>query len=464
MPDHDRLPPHSLDAEMGLLDCALKDTEGAEGCLDTLVERLSDAVDFFYDLRHQKLWRHFRDMHAAGEPVNQETLLIGLRLTEQNELIEHLFELDGKGPSPLNFEFHWKTCNELWRLRRQIRACSAAIEKIYSPDAETNAEQVMEQVEKDILAVRDQQETSTVVSSKALAGDILEVMDGYTRGTGLNKGLLTGFDYYDKMTTGYYGQEYHVLAGRPGTGKTSFALNLVNQICLEQGIPTVFFSLEMTKLQLGLRLISQRSWTDFQRLRTGYLKDEDMRGIAEESVVFAKAPLFIDDLGKQSILSIRSKARRLKRQHGLGFVVIDYLQLIAPAKRLFSREQEVSEVSGEILEMAKELDIPVLILAQLNRQIEQTERWRPPRLSDLRESGQVEQDAHSVTILYTPKIKPGGDDEREYEMVTDTDWSQKRLRVNASICKQRNGPTGDVEFIFWKHSMNFKSFNRGKEL
>lgn len=455
----ERLPPFSLEAERGLLDCCLEDASEAEGCVGRLAERLINVPDFFYDVRHQQLWGHIQTMHQAGQPIGPETLIVGLRLAEQQALVELVTELHGAGPTPLNFEFHYKTCMERWKLRRQLQACARAIEKIHDPGTEKNAAKVIEEVEKDILDVRTAQEESTVVPIKKVCVEVLATMDEYTRGEGLNRGMKTGFDYFDKMTTGFYGKEYHVLAGRPGTGKTSMALNMVNTICGDNGIPTLVYSLEMTQEQLGFRLMAQRAWVDFQRLRTGYLVDADLPKLAKAGAALAKSPLFIDELGKQSILSIRSKARRLWRQQGIGFIVIDYLQLVAPGERMFSREQEVSSISGEILEMAKELGIPVLVLAQLNRQIEQNDRWRPPRLSDLRESGQVEQDAHSVTILYKPKIT----DEAEQDLVAG-DWSKKRLRVNALICKQRNGPTGDVELVFWKDSMNFVGFNRGKEL
>lgn len=464
--DLERVPPHSLEAERGLLDCLLEDREEAEGCVGRLVERLINVTDFFYDVRHGQLWQHIKTMHQAGQPVSPETLIVGLRMADQMPLVEVVTELQGKGPTPANFEFHFKACAETWKLRRQVRACSLAVEKIFDPATQKRASEVIAEVEKDILDVKTAQEESTVVPIKSICLEVLEAMDGYVRGEGLNKGMKTGFDYFDKMTTGFYGQEYHVLAGRPGTGKTSLALNMVNHICVESGVPTLVYSLEMTKLQLGFRMMAQRAWVDFQRLRTGYLVDKDCPKLSEAGAKIAKSPLFIDDLGKQSILSMRSKARRLWRQHGIGFIVIDYLQLVAPPQKDFSREQEVSAVSGEILEMAKELEIPVLVLAQLNRQIEQNDRWRPPRLSDLRESGQVEQDAHSVTILYKPKLKPGISDDmdKELEMVNDPDWSKRRVRVNGLICKQRNGPTGDCEFVFWKDSMNFVGFDRGKEL
>lgn len=456
MKTHDRLPPHSLDAEWGLLACCLM--SGGEDNLALLSERMAGRDDLFFDLRNRTVWSHMADMVHHGRPVDPFTLLQRLEVTGEIEEVGGrnwvLAELPEKSPTPLNFEHFWSECFEQWRLRQQLAVVSEAAQAIYDP--EKPAAEIIESVESGILSAVDAHSDSTIKTAKEMMQGAVQELDGYVKGVGLKRGLTTGFDYFDKMTTGFYGKEMIVLAGRPGTGKTSLLLDFIDNIAIEQRVPTLFFSLEMTWDQLAHRFYCQRGRVDFQRLRTGYMEDADIKKITVAAGQIAESPLQVDDKSGMNILEIRSKARRLKRTHNIGLVAIDYMQLIgAPpsTNRFANRADQMSEISQHILAMAKELDVPVIVLAQLNREVEKSERPRAPRMSDLKESGQIEQDAHNITILYPPL--PGSLTEAEKMMMDNEDWSRTRKRINARICKQRNGPTGDCALTFWKHCMHF---------
>jgi len=456
-PTSDRLPPHSIEAERSLLGSVMIDNGGQEN-LALLSERLSQREHFFYELNHQKLWdSHIAPMARRGDPVDITTLAPRLKVTDDDlGGIASLMEMVDACATPLNFEYYYSECLELWKLRRQLASLTAGVKAIFDP--EKKASEIINEVESLILSAGDTQGESSIVTGRQMMDQCLEDLQGYERMVGLKAGLKTGFDYYDKMTTGFYGSEYIVVAGRPGTGKTSWVMDVMSHVCVTQQMPVLFFSLEMTPNQLGHRWYCQRGGVDFQRLRTGYMEDQDMPKVTTAAVEIKDAPIFVDGKSGIDVLEMRSKARRYKRRHNIGLIVIDYVQLVKPpAGRYYqNREQQVAVISQELLAMCKELDVPVIVLAQLNRDIEKAERARPPQLSDLKESGQIEQDAHNVTILYQPVEKSLSDEEQE--LVKSYDWSNTRRRINARIVKQRNGPTGDCAFTFWKASMHFEEF------
>lgn len=453
----DRLPPHSIEVERSLLGCVLIDNGGAEN-LALLAERLSQRESFFYDLRHQKLWdAHIAPMARRGDPVDITTLGPRLKVAEEDlGGVSYLLECMDACATPLQFEYYYSECLELWKLRRQLASLTEGVKAIFDP--EKKASEIINEVESLVLDAGDAQSESSIVTGKEMMEQCLHDLQGYERMVGLKAGLKTGFDYYDKMTTGLYGSEYIVIAGRPGTGKTSWVMDVMDHVCVSQQIPVLFFSLEMTPNQLGHRWYCQRGGVDFQRLRTGYMEDQDMPKVTTAAVEIQKAPIFVDGKSGIDVLEMRSKARRYKRRHNIGLIVIDYVQLVKPPSGRYyqNREQQVAVISQELLAMCKELDVPVIVLAQLNRDIEKAERARPPQLSDLKESGQIEQDAHNVTILYQPVDKSLSDEEQQ--LIKSYDWSNTRRRINGRIVKQRNGPTGDCAFTFWKASMHFEEF------
>ena len=252
-------------------------------------------------------------------------------------------------------------------------------------------------------------------------------------------GVGTGFTDLDKMTSGLHGGEMVVIAARPSMGKTSLAMNIAEHVAIEQRLPVGVFSLEMTAESLVLRMLCSRSRVNLRNVREGFLAERDFPKLTGSAGKLANAPLFIDDSSGLSILQLRAKARRMSQQYGIKLFVIDYLQLLhSTARRAENRQQEIADISSGIKSLAKELNVPVIVLSQLNRELER-EKNRKPRLSDLRESGAIEQDADVVGLLYTPS----SDDEDGASPA-----EQDAVPVNLLIAKQRNGPTGDVNLTF----------------
>jgi replicative DNA helicase len=265
-------------------------------------------------------------------------------------------------------------------------------------------------------------------------------------------GIGTGFVDFDKMTTGLHEGEMVVIAARPSVGKTSLAMNIAEHVALELKIPTGVFSLEMTADQLVLRMLCSRSRVNLRSIRDGFLAERDFPKLTGAAGKLAAAPLIVDDTSALSILQLRARARRMKQQHGIQLFVIDYLQLLhSTSRKAENRQQEIADISGGIKALAKELAVPIIVLSQLNREVEKRAgEDAKPRLSDLRESGAIEQDADLVGLLYREtKSKDGEDDANEAE--------QDAIPMKLYIAKQRNGPTGDVALTFLKSYTRFES-------
>jgi replicative DNA helicase len=261
-------------------------------------------------------------------------------------------------------------------------------------------------------------------------------------------GISTGFPDLDKTTSGFHGGEMIVIAARPSMGKTSLAMNIAEHVAADERLPVGVFSLEMTAESLVLRMLCSRSRVNLRSIRDGFLAERDFPKLTGSAGKLAGAPLFIDDAPALSILQLRAKARRMAQQYGVKLFVIDYLQLLhSTSRRAENRQQEIADISNGIKALAKELSVPVIVLSQLNRELEK-DKSRKPRLSDLRESGAIEQDADLVALLYKPS---GGDDEDGSSLELDA------VPVNLLIAKQRNGPTGDVALTFLKAYTRFES-------
>tara|TARA_Y100000593_G_scaffold86318_1_gene164807 strand:- start:228 stop:1664 length:1437 start_codon:yes stop_codon:yes gene_type:complete len=459
--NEERLPPHSLEAERGALGCILLDPDRS---LPDCIEQLPALGKVFYDLRHQLIYDQCVEMHHAGEAVDLTTL--ATRLKDAGRLSElggigGLTELQDTVPSALNLPAYLEILREKHTTREILRACSLTIENVFDTAVQGGSAKLLEEANRIFTGVQETRPESTLVTAREGAKKLCDILDTYTRGIGIPGGLKSGLHYYDKMLGGMFPQEYAVLAGRPGSGKTSFALNLIEAVALGQEQPCGLFSLEMTTAQLMLRWACQHGRVNLQKFRTGYLDNADFPKLTTASLKLANAPIWIDDRSGITVHEIRSKSRRLVKEHGVKFIVIDYLQLIRSSDPRLVREQQVAEISAELLAMAKELHIPILVLAQLNRQSESADRGNHgPKLSDLRESGSVEQDAHNVTILWNPKPKTD-DEEARLEQWQERfggaadDWADKVQWVRARICKNRNGPTGDCDLVFRKAHMNF---------
>jgi replicative DNA helicase len=445
-PRVDRLPPHSSEAEQGVLGCVLL---SPRECMGECIERFKGATDLFYDLRHQTIFEALLQMYDSQEAIDLITLQQRLKDRQLLDEIGGLAYLSGLAdavPSAANLSYYLEIVQEKYLLRRMIQVCTKVIGRLYDYEGEVPA--LMDEVERDILRVSESRVQSQTADMKELVHRAINTIEKFHEGQGQLTGLSTGFTDLDKMTSGLHGSEMIVIAARPSMGKTSLAMNIAEHVAIERKLPVGVFSLEMSSDALVLRMLCSRARVNLRSVREGFLAERDFPKLTGAAGKLAGAPLFIDDSSGLSILEMRAKARRMFQQYGIKLFVIDYLQLLhSTARRAENRQQEIADISSGIKSLAKELNVPVIVLSQLNREIER-EKGRPPRLSDLRESGAIEQDADVVGLLYRPKS-----DDDEGGPVAEED----ALAVNLLLAKQRNGPTGDVELTFLKSYTRFES-------
>jgi len=333
-------------------------------------------------------------------------------------------------------------------LRKLIQTCSSVVSRVF--DFEGDVEALLDEVEKDILHVNESREQNEVKDVKKLVNEALVTIEHFFNRKGELSGVATGFADLDKMTDGLHGGEMIIVAARPSMGKTSLAMNIAEHVALVLGLPVGVFSLEMSASSLVLRMLCSLARVNMRNIRDGFMSEADFPKLMSASGRLAAAKLLIDDTAGLSILQLRARARRMHQQHGIKLFVIDYLQLLNSTARRAqeNRQQEIADISSGVKALAKELNVPVIVLSQLNRELEK-DKSRKPRLSDLRESGSIEQDADLVGLLYKPDA---GDDEDG----AAPDESEG-VAVNFLIAKQRNGPTGDVNLTFLKPYTRFES-------
>jgi replicative DNA helicase len=443
----DRLPPHSNEAEMGVLGCCLLDPNQ---CVGECIEKLKDDGKMaFYDLRHQTIYETLETMFNARLPVDLITVQQHLKdrqLLEQTGGIAYLSQLQDAVPSAANLAYYLDIVREKYLLRKLITTCSGVVGKIF--DYEGEVEALLDEVEKEILRVNESRSQTNMTPVNTLVHEAIATIENYFSRNGQLGGLATGFADLDKMTDGLHGGEMIVIAARPSMGKTSLAMNIAEHVALELKLPVGVFSLEMSSASLVLRMMCSLARVNLRSIREGFMSESDFPKLTTAAGRLSAAKLFIDDTAGLSILQLRARARRMHQQHGIKLFVIDYLQLLnsTTARAKENRQQEIADISSGIKALAKELSVPVIVLAQLNREIEK-EKNRKPRMSDLRESGSIEQDADLVGLLY----KPESDDDEAAPVESDG------LPVSLVIAKQRNGPTGDVNLTFLKPYTRFES-------
>jgi replicative DNA helicase len=444
----DRLPPHSPEAEQGVLGCVLLSPNESLG---ECITKLREGAEVFYDLRHQTIFIALTEMYDAQEAIDLITLQQRLKdkqLLEQVGGIAYLSTLPDAVPSAANLAYYVDIVQEKYLLRKMIQTCTGVVGRVYEFEGEVDA--LMDEVERDILRISESRVQANTSPIKDLVKKAINTIEDFHQRQGMLTGVGTGFSDLDKMTSGLHAGEMVVIAARPSMGKTSLAMNIAEHVAIEQRLPVGVFSLEMTAESLVLRMLCSRSRVNLRNVREGFLAERDFPKLTGSAGKLATAPLFIDDSSGLSILQLRAKARRMAQQHGIKLFVIDYLQLLhSTARRAENRQQEIADISNGIKSLAKELSVPVIVLSQLNRELER-EKNRKPRLSDLRESGAIEQDADVVGLLY----KPSSEDE---EAADAGNSEQDAVPVNLLIAKQRNGPTGDVNLTFLKSFTRFES-------
>jgi replicative DNA helicase len=443
----DRLPPHSPEMERGVLGCVLL---SPNDCMGECIEKLKDnGKEAFYDLRHQTIYEELTAMFDTREAIDIITLQQRLKdkgFLDQIGGIPYLSQLQDAVPSAANLSYYLDSVREKFLLRKMISVCTEVVGRVY--DYEGEVDMLLDEVERDVLRISESRVQGGVLTTKDLVGKAIGTIENFFSRKGTLTGVGTGFADLNRMTDGLHPAEMIVIAARPSMGKTSLAMNIVEHVAIEEKLPVAVFSLEMSAESLILRTMCSLARVNLRSIRDGFMSESDFPKLTSAAGKLANSKLFIDDTAGLSILQLRARARRLSQQHGIKLFVIDYLQLLHSTGRRSqdNRQQEIADISSGIKALAKELKVPVIVLSQLNRELEK-DKSRKPRLSDLRESGAIEQDADLVGLLYKPNA---GDEE-------DAPEEADGVPVNLLIAKQRNGPTGDVNLTFLKPYTRFES-------
>jgi replicative DNA helicase len=447
----DRLPPHSQECEQGVLGCCLL---SPNECLGEVIEKLKDdGKEAFYDLRHQVIYENLVamfDIRAGIDLVTVQQRLKNAQLLEQVGGVPYLSALQEAIPSVANLSYYLDHVREKYLLRKMIQTCSGVVGRIY--DFEGEVDELLDEVEKEVLKVNESRVTAKTKKMDGLVDHAITQVEHFFQRQGEITGLSTGFLDLDRMTDGLHGGEMWVIAARPSMGKTSLAMNIAEHVGIELKLPVGIFSLEMSAESLVLRTMCSLARVNLRNIRDGFMAEGDFPKLTAAAIRLRTTPFIIDDTAQLSILQLRARARRMFQQHGIKLFVIDYMQLSKGTSKQAkdNRQQEIAEISGGVKALAKELNVPVIVLSQLNREIEK-EKNRKPRLSDLRESGSIEQDADLVGMLY----KPDADDD-EAAIPAESDG----VAVNLLIAKQRNGPTGIVNLTFLKPYTRFETASK----
>ena len=435
-----KIPPHDIDAEQAVLGSMLTDKDAVNAAIESLKE------DAFYRDDNKAIFQAIVNLYSKSEPIDIITLKDELESMDKFEQVggfEYLASLPDKVPTTANVQKYIKIVEEKSILRNLIKTANEIIELGYDPAEDV--EDIMDGAEKKIFDIMQSKNQKGYTPIKdVLVESFTKLEELYNRKQHIT-GVPTGFAELDYKTAGLHGSELILVAARPAMGKTAFALNIATNAALRGNAPVAIFSLEMSKDQLVNRILCSEAMVDSNKVRTGKLGEDDWVKLAGAIGPLSEAEMYIDDTPGISVMEIRTKCRKLKMEKNLGLVVIDYLQLVQGNKRTASREQEISEISRSLKILAKEINVPVIALSQLSRAVEQRPDHRP-MLSDLRESGAIEQDADIVMFLYR-------DDYYNKE-------SEKKDIAEVIIAKQRGGQTGTVELLWMGQYTKFVNLER----
>src|SRR6266542_1314688 len=448
--DIHRTPPHSVDAEQGVLGSMLISPREA---IAECVEKINDQ--YFYVPAHQTIYNVLVDLWNAGQAIDLITFTQVLR--DRNLLdavggaafVTTLFTFV---PTAANVQYYLDIVRDKHILREIIAAATESVRRAYEEQDEVN--NVLDEVEQRIFAVGEDRFKGQMLSMKEQVMSTLESIEKLFENKGAITGVSTGFRDLDRLTSGLHSSEMIVIAARPSMGKTALAMNIAEHAAIQLKLPVAIFSLEMSAQQLVQRMLCSRSRVNLAKTRDGFLAEADFPKLTNAASKLAEAKIFIDDSASLSILELRAKARRLKAQQDVQLIIVDYLQLLRSTSRRAqdNRQLEISEISAGLKGLAKELKIPIIVVAQLNRQPEQRSGGKP-RLSDLRESGSIEQDADLVGLLVRPEIYEEDEEAR----------AEKAGEAEFIIAKQRNGPVGEIPLTFLKEFTRFETRARNVE-
>ena len=441
--DIHRTLPHSVEAEQGVLGSMLiSPREIIAECVEKITE------EYFYVPAHQTVYTVLVELWNAGQGIDLITFTQVLRDRNVLETVggaAFITSLFTFVPTAANVTYYLEIVRDKYILRQIIAACTESVRRSFEEQDEVN--NLLDEVEQKIFSVGEDRFKGQVLTMKDQVMDAIEAIEQLYERRGGITGISTGFAELDRMTNGLHESEMIVIAARPSMGKTALAMNITEHVALNEKLPVAVFSLEMSSQQLVQRLLCSRARVNLQKVRDGFLAERDFPSLTAAASKLAEAQIFIDDSAGLSILELRAKARRLKAQKDIRLIVVDYLQLLRSTTRraMDNRQLEISEISAGLKGLAKELKIPIIVLAQLNRQPEARTGGKP-RLSDLRESGSIEQDADLVGLLVRPEIYEEDEDAR----------AEKAGEAELIIAKQRNGPVGEVSLTFLKEFTRFE--------
>ncbi|MFQ3546668.1 replicative DNA helicase [Halobacillus rhizosphaerae] len=433
---NDRTPPHNIEAEQAVLGAVFLEPEA----MSTAAEHL--LPEDFYRASHQRIFEVMLTLSDRGEPIDLVTVTTALsnnKVLEEVGGVSYLSDVADSVPTAANITYYTRIVSEKSTLRGLIRTATNIVTSGYAE--EEDIEDVLNSAEKDILEVAQRKNSGAFKNIKDVLIDVYDNIEQLHNSDGNITGIPTGYRDLDHITSGFQRNDLIIIAARPSMGKTAFALNIAQNVAVHTDENVAIFSLEMGADQLVSRMLCAEGNIDAQRLRTGHMEADDWNKLTMAMGSLSNAGIYIDDTPGIRVSEIRSKCRRLKQEHGLGMILIDYLQLIqGSANSKENRQQEVSEISRSLKGLARELNVPLIALSQLSRGVESRQDKRP-MMSDLRESGSIEQDADIVGFLYR-------DDYYDQE-------SENQNIIEIIISKQRNGPVGNVELAFVKEYNKF---------
>ena len=441
-----RLPPQNLEAEQSILGGILLDNQALNSVLEILTHK------DFYNESHRKIFAAIVELSDRNEPSDLITLSNILKDKKQLDQVggmAYLASLVDNVPSAANIAYYAKIVKEKAILRHLIGTATEILTKSY--DTGADVDEVLDEAEHAIFEISENKIRPAFYPIKNIIKDSFKTIEKLYERKDLITGVPTGFEKIDDLTSGLQKSELIIVAGRPSMGKTAFALNIAQHAAMEAGIHVAIFSLEMSKEQLALRMLSSEARVDSQRLRKGFLGETDWPKLTTAAGRLSEAPLFIDDTPAITVLEMKAKARRLKAESGLGLIILDYLQLMRSGSYKDSREQEISEISRSLKALAKELNVPIIALSQLNRKVEDRTNRRP-QMADLRESGAIEQDADVIAFIYRDEVYNKSDDNPEKGL------------AEVIIGKQRNGPTGMAKLAFLEKYTCFENLARAEDM
>jgi replicative DNA helicase len=440
-----KLPPQNIEAEQSILGGILIENYAVNKVMEVL------APDDFYRESHRKIYKALIDLSERDEPADLITLTNELKNNGHLDSVggaSYIASLIDSVPTAANIEYYVKIVKEKAILRKLIQTSTEIITQSYEDRGDV--EGFLDEAERAIFDISENRVRPSFYSVKDVIKDSFKILERLYEKKELVTGVPSGFRELDRLTAGFQPSDLIIVAGRPSMGKTAFCLNVAQYAAIQKKIPIAIFSLEMSKEQLGIRMLCSEAHVEGTKLRSGFLSESDWPRLTIAAGNLSDASIFIDDTAALTILELRAKARRLKtEQGGLGMVIIDYLQLMKGRTRVESRQQEISEISRSLKALAKELRIPVIAVSQLSRKTEER-TGNKPQLSDLRESGAIEQDADLILFIYRDEIYNRSED------------NPNKGKAEIIIGKQRNGPTGKVDLAFLDKFTTFKELYKGE--